>query len=82
MNPIGSNIFNFNKFVNNLDVKTFLDDNSTLACDCTCSPFVDNDHNHIITDHSKKLLITKSYANFSLKVQRYHESKSADFPKA
>ena len=82
MNPIGSIIFNFNKFVNNLDVKTFLDDNSTLVCDCTCATFVDNDHNHIITDHSKKLLITISYANFSLKVQRYRESKSADFPKA
>ena len=33
MNPIGSKIFNFNKFVNNLDVKPFLDDNSTLLHD-------------------------------------------------
>ena len=25
--------FNFNEFVNNLDVKEFLDDNSTLPCE-------------------------------------------------
>ena len=32
-NPLGSNIFNFNnfnKYVNNLDVKVFLDDNFIL----------------------------------------------------
>ena len=33
MNPIGSKIFNFNKFVNNLDLKPFLDDNSTWPRD-------------------------------------------------
>ena len=40
---------NFNKFVNNLDVKLFLDDNSTLPCDSVSSPFVNKDHNYIIT---------------------------------
>ena len=58
MNPIR---FNFNKFVNNVDVKALSDDNSSLPCGCTASPFVDKDHNH--------LLITVSYANVSVKVQ-------------
>ena len=30
MNPIGSKLFNFNKFVNNLETKAFLDDNPTV----------------------------------------------------
>ena len=46
MNLIGSKNFNFNKFINNLNLKAFLDDNHILPCDCTCSPFVDKDHNH------------------------------------
>ena len=46
MNLIGSKNFNFNKFINNLNIKAFLDDNHILPSDCTCSPFVDKDHNH------------------------------------
>ena len=37
-------IFNFDKFVNNLGVKAFLDDNCTLLCGCTGSSFVNKDH--------------------------------------
>lgn len=40
---IGLDIFNFNKSANNLDVKLFLFENSTLLCDCTLSWFVDKD---------------------------------------
>ena len=47
--PIGSKLFNFNKFVNNLDVESFLVDSSTLPCKCSKSPFKDKDHGHIIT---------------------------------
>ena len=32
-NAFGSKIFNFNEFVNNLDVKAFLDDNFTFLCE-------------------------------------------------
>ena len=39
-NLIGSKIFNVDKFVNNLDAKAFLYDNSTLLCNCTGSLFV------------------------------------------
>ena len=41
MNRIRSKTFIFNKFVKNLDMKTFLDDNFTLLCDGTVYPFVE-----------------------------------------
>ena len=47
INPIGSKIFNFDKFVNNLDVKVFFDD----ICECTVSLFVDKDDNRFITSN-------------------------------
>ena len=51
MNPIRSKMFNFNKFVNNLGLKAFLDDNSTRHCDCLGSPFMDKVHNRIVKDN-------------------------------
>ena len=53
LNPIGSKHFNFNKFVNKLDMKALLDDISTLPSDCTDSRFVDKDLNHIINGNLK-----------------------------
>ena len=52
-NTIGSKISNFNNFVNNLDVKVFLYDNSTLPREYTVSPFVAKDHDHIATGNVK-----------------------------
>ena len=49
INPLGSNIFNCNKYVNNLDVKVFLDDNFILPYEYAASPFADKYHNHIVT---------------------------------
>ena len=54
--------------VNNLDVKPFLDDNSTLSCDCTSSPFVDQDHSHIIRGNLK-IIDNNKLRNLSLNVQ-------------
>ena len=53
----------------NIDVKAFLDDNFTLPCNCTGSPFVDKDHNHIITRNLKIINKNKSRKLFS-KVSR------------
>ena len=46
---IGSKIFNFNRFTKSLDVKTFLENPESLPCCCASSPFIDKDHQHIIT---------------------------------
>ena len=40
-NPVRSKIFNFNKFVSNIDVKA-------LPCNCANSSFIDKDHGHIV----------------------------------
>ena len=46
---IRSKLFNYKKFVQSLDVDTFLSDNSILPCDCSQSPFADPNHGHIIS---------------------------------
>ena len=48
-NPIRSNIFNHKKAVQNTDITSFLNDPTTVPCNCTNSPFVDEHHGHIIT---------------------------------
>ena len=64
-NEVGSKIFNFNKFVNNLNGKAFLDDNSTLSCECTISQSVDKDHNHNIRGNLKIIFNNKLWKLFS-----------------
>ena len=48
-NSIRSKLFNYKDFVQNLDVDAFVEDNSTLPCECLNSPYVDPHHNHILT---------------------------------
>ena len=48
-NSISFKIFNFNKFIHNLDVKVFFQDNSIMACGCQDSNFLDKDHQHVVT---------------------------------
>ena len=47
--PISTKFFNFNKFVNNLDLDLFLTNPDSLPCKCNNSPFVDKYHKHIVT---------------------------------
>ena len=44
--PISTKFFNFNKFVNNLDLDSFLTKPDSLPCKCSNSPFVDRYHKH------------------------------------
>ena len=46
--PISTKFFNFNKFVNNLDLDLFLTNPDSLPCKCNNSPFVDKYHKHIV----------------------------------
>ena len=48
-NSIHSKLFNYKKFVQSFDVDSFLVDNTILPCECEQSPFINHDHNHIIT---------------------------------
>ena len=63
---IHSKLFNYKKFVQSLDVDSFLVDNTILPCECQQSPFINHDHNHIITgnldiinDSKLRNLVTK-----------------------
>ena len=47
--PIGSKIFNFNQFVNEVDINGFLQDVTSLLCSCSDSPFTDPHHKHVVT---------------------------------
>ena len=47
--PIGSKIFNFNKFVDGIDLNEVLHDITCLPCNCSNSPYADPFHQHIVT---------------------------------
>ena len=47
--PISTKFFNFEEFVNNLDLDLFLTNPDSLPCKCNNSPFVDRYHKHIVT---------------------------------
>ena len=65
MIPLGSNIFNFNEFVNNLDMKVFLDDNFILPYDHAASLFADKYDNHIVILNLKTINNTSSSKLYS-----------------
>ena len=79
-NLIGSKICKFNKFVNNLNVKAFLDDNSTLSCECAGCSFVDKDYNQVTTDNLKIITNNKWRKPFS-KGPKYQENRTTDYGK-
>ena len=47
--PISTKFFNFNKFVNNLDLDLFLTNPDSLPCICNNSPFDDRHHKLTVT---------------------------------
>lgn len=47
-NPIRSKIFNLNKFIYNLDVKFYHQNNFILVQNCEGSDYIDKDHKHIV----------------------------------
>ena len=47
MSPIKSKIYNFYKFVFDLVVEAFLQENTILTCNCAGSGFIDKDHRNI-----------------------------------
>ena len=81
---IRSKLFNYKNFVQSLDVDSFLADNTLLPCQCQNSPFLNSDHNHIITgdlniisNHKLRGLFAKG-PKFREPVQfSYQKAKSA-----
>ena len=78
---IGPGIFDFNRFVKNLNAKAFLNDNSILPCDCTGFLFAAKDDNYITRVDSRVAVSNKLFKHFS-KGPKYRENRIADYQKA
>lgn len=55
MSPIRWKIFNCNNFFSNLGVKTFVQDNTFLPCNCLGSGFRDRDHRHEVAKYLREV---------------------------
>ena len=78
---IASKIFNFNKFVKELDLTAFLQDETILPCNCHQSPFIDTHHQHIITGNLRLVANNKLRKLFS-KGPKYREQVPINFQNA
>ena len=56
---IHSKLFNYKKFVQSIDVDSFISDSTILPCNCDGSPFRDEHHEHIITGNLEIVSDTK-----------------------
>ena len=79
--PISSKIFNFNKFVNSLNLDEFLLNPNSLPCECHNSPFTDKHHQHIVTG-DLRLVSNSALRKIFSKGPKYRESKTINLSKA
>ena len=59
-------------------MKAFLNDKSTLSCECRCSKFANKDHNCIKTDNLKIITNNEMWKLF-FKDPKCHENRTADY---
>ena len=79
--PISTKFFNFNKFVNNLDLDLFLTNPDSLPCTCNNSPFADRHHKHIVTGDLRTItnyVLRKLFIN----EPKYRQVRPIDLEKA
>ena len=72
--PISSIVLNFNKFVSQPDVDQFLENDSTLPCNCAESPFRDKHHGHIISG-DLRLVENNKLRKLLVKGPKYREKR-------
>ena len=80
-NSIHSKLFNYKKFVQSLDVDAFLADNNILPCECHQSPFLNHDHNHIITGNLE-IVTDSKLRNLIAKGPKFREPGQFSYEKA
>ncbi len=78
---IRSNIFNYKKFVDELDLTKFLKNPSILPCKCKESPFIDNFHGHIVGG-DLDIIQNPELKSLFLKGPQYREPKTIDLDAA
>ena len=81
-NTIHSTLFNFNKFVKDLNLEAFDDENSILPCECEGSEFKDSHHKHIVSGDVKSIVTNVQLRDLFLKGPQYKEPVSIDMKKA
>ena len=64
-----------------MDLNTFLQDDTTLPCNCANSPFADKHHNHIITG-DLKIVENNKLRKLLSKGPNHREPVAIDFDKA
>ena len=69
---IHSKLFNYKKFVQSIDVDSLLSDNTLLPCECQNSPFLNQDHNHVITGNLE-IVVNSKLRNLISKGPKYRE---------
>ena len=79
--PISSKFFNFNKFVNNLDLDLSLTNPDSLPCKCNNSPFVDKYHKHIVTG-DLQIIKNNALRKLFIKGPKYREVRPINLEKA
>ena len=79
--PIGTKIFNFNRFSTSFDVKSFIKNPNALPCSCANSEFKDQHYQHIITG-DLRIVDNKKLRKLFSRGPKYRESKKLDFVSA
>ena len=78
--PLSTKFFNFNKFVNNLDLYLILINPDSLPMKCNNSPFGDRHHRHIVTGNLQ--IIRNVLRKLSIKGPKYREIRPINLEKA
>ena len=79
--PLSTKIFNFNTFVNNLNLDEFIRDPHILPCNCENSFFKDDHHNHIVTG-DLRIIANNHLRKFFSKGPKFRENKNINLDKA
>ena len=79
--PISTMFFNFNKFVNSLDLDLFLTNPYSLPCKCNNSPFADRHHKHIGTG-DLRIIRNNALKKLIHKGPKYREAGPINLEKA
>ena len=79
--PISTRFFNFNKFVNNLDLNFFLASPDSQPCKCNNSHFVDKYHKHIVTG-DLRIIKNNALRKLFIKGPKYREVRPINLEKS
>jgi len=78
---IRSHIFNYKKFVEELDLQKFVDNPNILPCSCADSPYMDTFHKHIVSG-DLDIVPNPELKSLFLKGPQYREPQTIDLDSA